>query len=55
MLRTSDVRAFRDPEFGYYAILVARAAVEALVAFCRRVYFGYSGLADRAGEDDLFN
>ena len=54
MLAADDVRALRDPKPRDNAIVVARAAVESLVAFRRRVDFSDGRLADAAAEDDFW-
>lgn len=55
MFGAGDVRALSNPQLRHDAVFVARAAVEALVAFGRGVDFGDGGLADGAAEDELLD
>jgi len=53
MLAAYDVRALCDPESRDDTVVVARAAVESLVAFRGRVNLSGGRLADTAAEDDF--
>ena len=53
MFAANNVRALCNPEPRNNAVVVARAAVESLVALRRRVNLSDSRLADAAAEDDF--
>lgn len=54
MLAAYNVRALCDPKSCDNTVVVARAAVESLVAFQCRVNLCDGRLADAAAEDDLW-